>query len=216
MRPKASGVNRRTVRTHFRLIAVAAAALGAAWGTTAFADWPFGKVARLQPGYGGVCEDCDLSGRILAGVRITNGNFRRTDFSHAVLARADGSGSVFEGANFAEADLTRAKLVGARCAGARFPNAILNRTDASDADFSRADFGRATLEQSRLVRANFSHAQMHGARLTGANLSGADLRRARGLTQAQMQSACGDAHTQLPRGLTIARCEDPAVRRGHH
>jgi uncharacterized protein YjbI with pentapeptide repeats len=47
---------------------------------------------------------------------------------------------------------------------------------------------------------------MSGAVLTGANFSGAELQDALGLTQAQLNEACGDATTQLPAGMTIPRC----------
>lgn len=184
---------RLLVVTHFRLIAATAAALVLACAGTAFAEWPFsrGGSVRMQPGIGGVCEDCDLSGRILVGVRMTRAVFNRSDFSHAVLTRADASGSRFEGANFTEADLGSAKLVDAHCAHAQFTRASLIRVDARGADFTRADFDHADVS-----RMNFEDAV----------LSGADLRDARGLTQAQLHGACGDRHTRLPRGMQLRRC----------
>jgi uncharacterized protein YjbI with pentapeptide repeats len=157
------------VSTQFRWAVAAAIALGAVWAGQALAFWPFGNETRvdLAPAYGGVCEDCDLSGRILTGARMTNSNFSRSDFSNAVLAHADGTGSRFEGANFTDADL----------AGARF------------------------------VRASLLRARFRGARLDRADLSGADLRQARGLTQAQLDQACGDGRTRLPRGMRVERCD---------
>lgn len=177
--------------THFRLAAIAAAALGAVWAGQAFADWPFTQIARVEPGYGGVCEDCDLSGRILVGARMTNSVFSRSDFSSAMMTRADASHSNFESADFTAADLTHAKLVGAHCPRARFDHATLIHADASGADFTRANFGRADLTRMNLDR---------------ANLSGADLRHTHGLTQTQLDEACGDRATRLPRGLRIPRC----------
>jgi uncharacterized protein YjbI with pentapeptide repeats len=179
------------VLAHFRLIIIAAAAFGAVWVTQALAFWPFAAPARLDPGYGGVCEECDLSGRLMAGARMTNSEFNRADFTSAVLTRADASGSRFESADFSEADLTGAKLVDAQCPRARFDNATLRHADARGADFRRADFSGADV-----TRVNFGD----------ANLSGANLRTAEGLTQAQLDQACGDGRTQLPRGLRVARC----------
>ena len=49
--------------------------------------------------------------------------------------------------------------------------------------------------------ANFS-----GANLTGANFSGAQMGGARGLTQRQLNTACGDSSTELPGSLTIPSC----------
>lgn len=179
--------------TQLRFAAFAAAALGVVSASQASAFWPFGADARVDmaPAYGGVCEDCDLSGRILAGARMTNSNFARSDFSNAVLARADGSHSEFEGANFTQADLTRTRLIDASCPRARFERARLQQADARGADFTRA---------------NFAHADVTRMNLEDADLSGADMRQARGLTQAQLDLACGDRSTRLPRGLSVARC----------
>ena len=44
------------------------------------------------------------------------------------------------------------------------------------------------------------------------DVRGADLTGARGLTQAQVGRACGDASTRLPRGLTARTCRGIAVR----
>jgi hypothetical protein len=180
------------VVTGFRLAIIAAAAFGAVWVTQAVAFWPFMAPARLEPGYGGVCEECDLSGRIMTGARMTNSVFNRADFSNAVLTRADGSHSEFEAADFSEADLTQAKLVGAHCHQAQFHNTTLRQADARDADFRRAEFSRADVTD-----ANFE----------GANIAGADLRSAEGLTQAQLDRTCGDAHTRLPSGLQVRVCD---------
>lgn len=179
--------------THFRLAVFAAAALVAASASQASAFWPFGAEARLDlaPAYGGVCENCDLSGRILTGARMTHSNFSRSDFSNAVLVRADASHSEFEGADFTQADLTRTRLVDASCPQARFDRARLQQANARGADFTRANFGAADVTHMNLE---------------DADLSGADLRNARGLTQAQLDEACGDRQTRLPRGLRVGRC----------
>lgn len=180
--------------TQLRLAVFAAVALAAMTASqAASAFWPFGAGARLeaQPAYGGVCEDCDLSGRILTGARMTHSNFSGSDFSNAVLTRADASHSEFEGADFTQADLTRARLIDASCPHARFDRARLQQTDARGADFTRANFGAADVTRMNLEN---------------ADLSGADLRNARGLTQTQLNEACGDGRTRLPRGLSVGRC----------
>jgi len=183
------------VLTQLRLAVFAAAALGAVSASqAASAFWPFGSTARLeaQPAYGGICEDCDLSGRILTGARMTHSNFSRSDFSNAVLSRADASHSEFTGADFTQADLTRTRLIDASCPHARFERAQLAQADARGADFTRATFTHADV-----TRMNFEN----------ADLSGADLRNARGLTQTQLNAACGDRRTRLPRGLRVERCD---------
>ena len=60
-----------------------------------------------------------------------------------------------------------------------FEEAVLAQADASGADFRFADFTRANVS-----RMNFER----------ADITGADLRNAQGLTQAQLDSACGDRH----------------------
>lgn len=177
--------------TGFRLAVIAAAAFGAVWVTQALAFWSFSTPARLAPGYGGACEECDLSGRLMAGARMTNSVFNRADFSNAVLTRADASGSQFEAADFTSADLTLVSLVGARCLRAQFDDATLRHVDARGADLRGADFRGAIVT---------------GASFDGADLSGADLRQAEGLTQAQLDQACGDGQTRAPRGMRIRAC----------
>lgn len=180
--------------TQLRIAAVAAAAFCVAGAGQAFAFWPFAGPVRmsLSPAYGGVCEQCDLSGRILAGAKMSNSAFPRTDFSHAVLARADASGSNFEEADFTGADLRNAKLVEARCPRATFEDAMLAHADGRRAVFRHADFTHADV-----TRMNFD----------GADIAGADLRNARGLTQAQLNTACGDHLTRAPPGLRVRVCE---------
>jgi uncharacterized protein YjbI with pentapeptide repeats len=162
-----------------RIVAVSVAALCVVGIGQAFAFWPFAGPARisLAPAYGGVCEDCDLSGRILAGAKMSNSNFSGSNFSHAVLARADATGSDFEEA---------------RCPRAVFENAMLAHSDARRAVFRHADF----------TRANVTHMNFEDA-----DIGGADLRNAEGLTQAQLDAACGDRLTRVPRGMRVRSCD---------
>lgn len=149
--------------TQFRLLAIAGATLAIAFGGQALAFWPFGGSTRiaLSPAYGGVCEDCDLSGRILAGAKMSNSVFNGADFTRAVLTRADATDTEFVEANFTDADLTYVN----------FANAVV-----TDAIFTRA------------------------------NIAGTNLGEARGLTQAQLNQACGDNETLTPRGLRVRTC----------
>jgi len=127
------------VRPQFRHIAIAAALVSALSASAALAQWPSARpVARLDPGYGGVCEACDLSGRILAGARMSNSIFNGSDFSQAVMTRVDGSNSEFERADFTEADISYANFVRARFAGAVFDRAKLAHVVAHGADLRGA------------------------------------------------------------------------------
>jgi len=183
------------VLTQFRLALILGAMLATVWTGQAFAFWPFGgSPVRLEiaPAYGGVCEDCDLSGRLLVGAKMTNSVFNGSNFSGAVMTRVDASHSEFEAANFTETDLRRATLADANCPRARFERASLNNADGRRANFTRA---------------NFVGADVTDMNFDGADISGADLRGARGLTQAQLDDACGDARTRLPRGMRVGRCD---------
>lgn len=122
--------------TQFRLAALGAVALCGVWAGQASAFWPFGDVARLSlsPAYGGVCEECDLSGRILAGAKMSDSVFNGSNFTSAVLARADATGSRFDDANFTDADLERARFVRASFTRAQFYGARLAQANFAGAD----------------------------------------------------------------------------------
>jgi uncharacterized protein YjbI with pentapeptide repeats len=76
---------------------------------------------------------------------------------------------------------------------------------------SFANFTNASFRDTELSGANLAGAKMDGADLTGAKTSitsflGTDLRHVKGLTQAQLDVACGDDKTQLPPGMRVHTC----------
>lgn len=143
------------------------------------------EIARVQAGQS--CSGCnlfqaDLAYRDLPGIDVSGARLRQANLSLATMNQA----------SFDRANLTVANLFGARFTGASFRN--------------------ADLSQAVAVGAHFGGANLSGARLTGTNLSGAELADAHGLTQAQLNTACGDHTTQLPAGLTIPACNLSAYR----
>jgi uncharacterized protein YjbI with pentapeptide repeats len=90
--------------------------------------------------------------------------------------------------------------------GANFAGADLRDVNAFAGVFSSANFTGADMTNSSWVGAHLGGARLAGAKLSGANLSGAELEGAHGLTQAQLNAACGDADTRLPGGLTVPAC----------
>jgi len=108
------------------------------------------------------------------------------------LTGADLSNQCLQGANFSGADLDHARLVLTCLSGANLKGATLRHADLSGANFLDADFDGADLT---------------GAVLTVTSIKGAQLDRARGLTQDQLNAACGDAQTRLPPGLTVKVCQ---------
>jgi uncharacterized protein YjbI with pentapeptide repeats len=110
---------------------------------------------------------------------------------HCALAGTDLSNQCLQGSDFSGADLDDAKLV----------LACLSHANLKQATLRRADLSGANLFDAKLDGADFS-----GARLSSTSLKNADLRRAKGLTQAQLDTACGDAQTRLPAGLAVKAC----------
>jgi uncharacterized protein YjbI with pentapeptide repeats len=131
------------------------------------------------------------SGRSCPGCNLFQADFDYEDISGknlsgARIRQSDMSLSTADRTNFARADLSLANMYGVRATG--------------------ANFSRANLAQAVLVGGYFSGSNFSGANLTGTNISGAELAGAHGLTQRQLNTACGDAETTLPRGLTVATC----------
>ena len=123
--------------------------------------------------------------------------------------------NLFQG-DFSGLERTGLNLAGARVRQADISLSVMNRTRFSNTDmrdveayggvFSGSNFSRANLTNASFVGAYLEGASFAGATLSGTNLSGAQLARATGLTQAQLNRACGDGSTVLPRGLRIPAC----------
>jgi uncharacterized protein YjbI with pentapeptide repeats len=111
--------------------------------------------------------------------------------------------------------------VGCNLAGADLTNTCVKEHDLHGADFtganatlmcmSFANFTGVSFRGAELSGANLAGAKMDGADLTGAGTSitsflGTDLTHVKGLTQKQLDVACGDATTKLPPGLHVHTC----------
>jgi len=138
-------------------------------------------------------EGEDLSGRTLAEAPLTNASLRRcdlsgSDFTKAELHGADLRHAEIIGGQMKEANLAVARLRHAHLRGCRMEGVNLKGADLAGADLSGSVFDGADLK---------------GANLLGVLLAGADLSGAKGMTQAQLESATGDAKTKLPPGLRL-------------
>lgn len=122
------------------------------------------------------------------------------------LFQGDFTGLEKGGLNLTGARLRQADLTLAVMNRARLNRADLRDINAYGAVMSGANFAGADLTNGSLVGAWLQGSNWSGAKLEGANLSGADLSRATGLTQSQLNQACGDASTVLSAGLTIPAC----------
>jgi uncharacterized protein YjbI with pentapeptide repeats len=187
------------------------------------------KDANLR---GANLQESMLNGANLQGARLVG-----ADLQNALLGGVDLQWASLGGANMRGVDLRGANLNGARLANAQLQEALLfgatlQQTDFRNADLQNADLKIADLQSAALSFANLSGANLRGASFQGAslfntrfdgaefgagpegriyegtNFRGADLRHAHGITQQQLNRACGDAQTRLPHGLTIELCED--------
>jgi uncharacterized protein YjbI with pentapeptide repeats len=113
------------------------------------------------------------------------------------------------------------------CVGCNLAGADLTNTCVKDHDLHGADFTGANATLMCMSFANFTGVSFRGAELSGANLAGAkldgadltgaktsitsflgtDLTHVKGLTQRQLDVACGDVTTKLPPGLRIHTCQ---------
>lgn len=158
---------------------------------------------------------------VLVGVDFGSTDLRGARFDSAEINHSSFRKARLEGANFAKAFVVRADFSGAQFGKATLEKAELHRSDLSgavltDVNLSKGDFGRSSFEKADLRGAslrlsNLARASFVGANLVGADFSKAftfgtrfhatDLSAAKGLTQAQLDVACGDAKTRLPAGL---------------
>lgn len=131
------------------------------------------------------------------------------------------SGESCPGCNLFQADLSYMTLKDLDLSGSRLRQASLSLATTQKMNFSRANlsvsnmfggvftdalFINTNLQDASLVGSTFKNATFIGANLSGANFSGADLSGATGLTQSQLNAACGDNTTRLRGNLTIPRC----------
>jgi len=107
----------------------------------------------------------------------------------------------------AGADLTNQCVKQGNLEGADFDNARLVLMCMSFADFKGATFRGADLSGANLAHARLDGADLTGAEMTITSIKGTDLSRAKGLTQSQLNGACGDADTKAPAGLTVKICD---------
>ncbi len=199
-----------------------AAQAGCADAPKAGVDWSGCEKMRL------ILRKADLQGARLGGVDL-NGS----DLALANLGGADLSRASVDRARFSGADLGRAKLFQLSGYRTNFSSAKLVGADLTKAELARSNVSLADLSGANLEKAELQRATLEGAILSGANLSGADLARtnlakatlggarfaqarmfltriegvdlsaALGLNQSQLDSACGNNQTKLPKGLKL-------------
>jgi uncharacterized protein YjbI with pentapeptide repeats len=103
-------------------------------------------------------------------------------------------------------DLSHQCVKNGDLSGAKFDNATALYMCMSFANFSDASFRNTDLTAANLSHSNLTHADLTGARLDLTLIKGTNLSTVRGLTQAQLDKACGDAETRVPAGLKAKFC----------
>ncbi len=168
-------------------ILIALAAIGA-MSLTALAQTPeqnaIARQATAQRLIDGdkACPRCDIFQVDLSYQELTG-----RDLSGARIRQADLSLATFDHTKFAGADMSIVNAFGIK---------------AEDADFSGVNFQDAVLVGGWFARSRFA-----GAKFDNANISGSDFSSAIGLVQSQLNTACGDAETKLPKGLSVVPCK---------
>ena len=130
------------------------------------------------------------------GASCPHCNLFQADFSNQEMKRRD-----FAGARLRQADMSAAVMNGTTMAGAD-----LRDVNAYGAVFTGVSFAGANMTNASFVGTYLEGANFRGAILTGVNFSGAEMDRALGLTQPQLDQACGDDSTKLPHGLHVKFC----------
>ena len=124
----------------------------------------------------------------------------------ATCSRPTSSNLELKGRNFAGARLRQADLSSSVMNRTSFAGADLRDVNAYAAVFTGANFAGANLTNASFVGTYLQGANLRGAELSGVNFSGAEMDRAMGLTQRQLDGACGDATTRLPPGMSLRPC----------
>lgn len=169
----------------------------------------------------------DFTGANFRDADLSYTDMRDTNLTEAVLEKATLIRAWFNGArlnkaNFARVEAYRSNLQNAVAQGTSFASAELQRAAFNGADlryanFEKADLSRASFDQAILSGASFAYANLSRADLSEASVEGTvgfdrafmlltrieglDLSRATGLDQSQIDIACGDTATRLPKGL---------------
>lgn len=168
-------------------------------------------------------QGANLTESDLSVTDFSNSNLNGAKLKKANLVRAWFTGSTAEKADFSRIQAYRSGFSNVKAAGATFANAELERANFTGAvltgtDFEKAELGRAVFDNAeltgtRFTLANLSRADLHESHFKGhidfdrafmflTRIEGLDLSQATGLQQAQIELACGDEKTKLPKGLT--------------
>ena len=177
------------------------------------ADWDSSDAAlevALNRVVGANLRERDLRYLAARGAFLAKADLRGADLRSAILTKAS-----LQAANLVLADLRGTNLLSADLRGANLLRANLQRVDLRRAELDGANLQRAILRGAVLTGAdlggaNLARANLQDADLRRTNLSGTNLRGVKGLTPKQLDGACGDKRSRLPRNLSVPLCKREA------
>ncbi len=147
-------------------------------------------------------EKAFLNGANLQEASLFQANLQQADLRGANLQKAVLDWAHLEKADLRGANLQQADLRGAHLQEADLFQANLQQAFLRGANLQKAVLNGAHLQEADLFQANLQQAYLRGANLQKAVLAGANLTDVKNLTQAQLNQACVDENTKLPKGLT--------------
>ncbi|MCU0517881.1 MAG: pentapeptide repeat-containing protein [Oscillatoria sp. Prado101] len=143
-------------------------------------------------------RNIDLTGSDLCGANLSWASITHSQFTGAILRRADlrcaaltGTNlnqAILSGANLSKVDLRMASLEEADLNWAVLQEADLTGCDLTDCKLDQINLERAKLNGAKLLRAELMEANLRRASLIGANLTGANLRESH-IEEASMREA---------------------------
>jgi uncharacterized protein YjbI with pentapeptide repeats len=142
----------------------------------------------------------------LSGLYAPHAEFKNANLIGATLNQSDLGSANFEKAKLSWSSLKGSMLANVVLREAEMVDADLTESVLESANLEKADLSGAIFRMAHLNRARFGGADLSGAVFEGAVLIGTDLGRARNLTQAQLDMACGDKDTILAAGLSVKEC----------
>jgi len=124
--------------------------------------------------------------------------FSNSNFGHSQMLGVTLREASFDACNFGHADLSGAKLRNSQFENSNLSNTTLDHADLREVRFVHVNFHNA----------NFGNAQLKDVRFEEAYLAGADLSKVQNLTADQLEGACMDEKTHLPRKLSAPSCDE--------
>ncbi|KTC86003.1 MULTISPECIES: pentapeptide repeat-containing protein [Legionella] len=146
----------------------------------------------------------------LVGANLKNANLEGRDLRNINFSNANLQGANLVKANLRNADLSQANLIDANLNSANlqyvnFKEANLTQAKLANTNLTFSKFDKTNLIMTNFAGANLQHAWFNQVVFQNTNFTNADLRNSYGLTQEELNNACGGMVT-LPEKLSISPC----------